>query len=141
MAVVAEIGTAHGGSLHKARELIRAAADAGADYVKFQWVYAREILHPKTGGVPLPGGTVPLYERFRRLEVPPDFFAALRDYARERGCGFICSPFGLQSLAELLAIEPDAVKIASPELNHYPLLEALSRHNAGLAAAGKPPVP
>ena len=33
--VIAEIGTGHGGSLGKARELIAAAAESGADCAKF----------------------------------------------------------------------------------------------------------
>ena len=38
--IVAELGTAHGGSLNKAKELIGEAARAGADYAKFQVVFA-----------------------------------------------------------------------------------------------------
>ena len=72
--ICAEIGTSHGGSIEKAKELIRAAADAGADSVKFQWVYADEILHPATGLVTLPGGNISLYNRFKELEVDSDFF-------------------------------------------------------------------
>ena len=132
--IVAEIGTSHGGKLAAAHALIHAARDAGADAVKFQWVYAAEILHPKSGLVPLPGGDVPLYRRFLDLEVTPDFFASCRDEAHKSGAAFFCSPFGLRSLAELLALHPDGVKIASPELNHYPLLEALA------AAPNRPPV-
>ena len=45
MTIIAEIGTAHGGNLSKAFELIDASKDAGADFVKFQWVYADEILY------------------------------------------------------------------------------------------------
>jgi sialic acid synthase SpsE len=123
--IVAEIGTSHRGSLESAKTLIHAARDAGADAVKFQWVYADEILHPKSGLVPLPGGDVPLYQRFQDLEMPPDFYAACLAEAHESGLQFFCSPFGLRSLAELVAIHPDAIKIASPELNHYPLLNAL----------------
>ena len=126
MTVIAEIGTAHGGSFEKARQLIDAAADAGADAVKFQWVYADEILHPDTGFVALPGGETRLYDRFRALEMPPAFFADCLAYAHQKGMQFACSPFGLKSLAELLEIRPDAVKIASPELNHEPLLRALA---------------
>ena len=113
--ISAEIGTSHGGSLEKAFQLIDAAVSAGADSVKFQWVYAHEILHPNTGLVQLPGGAVPLYQRFQQLEVAPTFFKQVRDYAKSKGCGFICSPFGLQSLEELVAISPDAIKIASPD--------------------------
>lgn len=126
MMIVAEIGTSHGGSLTKAKQLIDAAVDAGADAVKLQWVYADEILHPDTGFVPLHGENVRLYDRYTSLEVAPDFFANCLEYAHQKGAQFICSPFGLRSLAELLGIKPDAVKIASPELNHLPLLRALA---------------
>lgn len=124
--ISAEIGTSHNGSLKKAKELISAAAEAGADSVKFQWVYAEEILHPNTGLVSLPTGNIPLYNRFRQLEVSPQFFSEAKDYAHKVGCEFICSPFGLKSVQELVDIVPDKIKIASPELNHYPLLKKIA---------------
>lgn len=139
--ISAEIGTSHGGNREKARQLIDAAAAAGADSVKFQWVYAQEILHPNTGLVNLPGGAIPLYKRFQQLEVPAAFFQEVRDYARSKGCQFICSPFGLQSLEELAALAPDAIKIASPELNHQPLLQRLAEIRRTQASQGQTPVP
>jgi len=138
MTIVAEIGTAHGGSLQKAYNLIDEAHEAGADAVKFQWVYADEILHPNTGYVTLPGGKVRLYDRFRELEVEPSFFAKCLDYAHGRGMSFVCSPFGLRSFRELMQIHPDAIKIASPEVNHFPLLRAIASYTAQeLSSAGK----
>lgn len=125
--IIAEIGTTHGGSISKAKDLIQACAESGADFVKFQWVYADEILHPNTGFVSLPGGNIRLYDRFKQLELTIDFYAEVKDYAKSCGCGFICSPFGLRSLKELISINPDAIKIASPELNHFPLLAELTR--------------
>ena len=71
--IIAELGTAHGGSIVKAKELVDAAVSSGADCVKFQIVYADEILHPNTGLVPLPGGDTRLYDVFKKLEVPPAF--------------------------------------------------------------------
>lgn len=139
--VSAEIGTSHGGSLEKAYQLIDAAAEAGADSVKFQWVYAHEILHPNTGLVQLPGGSIPLYERFQQLEVPASFFQQVQEYAKSKGCQFICSPFGLKSLEELVALNPDAIKIASPELNHQPLLQQLAQIRQKQRAQGQIPVP
>lgn len=139
--VSAEIGTSHGGSLEKAYQLIDAAAEAGADSVKFQWVYAHEILHPNTGLVQLPGGAIPLYERFQQLEVPASFFQQVQEYARSKGCQFICSPFGLKSLEELVALNPDAIKIASPELNHQPLLQRLAQIRQAQRTQGQVPVP
>jgi sialic acid synthase SpsE len=139
--IIAEIGTSHGGSYEKAEKLINAASEAGCDAVKFQWVYADEILHPDTGFVQLPGGNIRLYDKFRQLEVKPDFFKNASDYAKNKGLKFICSPFGLRSLEELLGIHPDAVKIASPELNHIPMLCALAQYRTRQKISGQVPVP
>ena len=126
MKIIAEIGTSHGGNLEKAKELIDLSVESGADFVKFQWVYASEILHPKTGLVNLPTGTIPLYDRFKELEVSPEFFEECLQYTHKKGAQFLCSPFGIRSLKELVSIKPDAIKIASPELNHIPLLKNLA---------------
>lgn len=126
--IIAEIGTAHNGSLEKAFALIDEAKNAGADIIKFQWVYADEILHPDTGFVNLPGGSIRLYDRFRELEEPADFFKKCLDYTHSRGLLFACSPFGIRSLEELVKIKPDAIKIASPEVNHIPLLERAAEY-------------
>jgi sialic acid synthase SpsE len=69
----------------------------GADCVKFQLVYADEILHPNTGVVPLPGGPVRLYDRFRELEMEASFFADMKAYVESKGLVFLCTPFGLRS--------------------------------------------
>ncbi len=139
--IIAEIGTSHEGSLEKAKQLVDCAVDAGCDAVKFQWVYASEILHPETGFVQLPAGRIPLYERFRQLECSPSFYEEMLRYAHSKGVQFVCSPFGLKSLDELLQIHPDYVKIASPELNHYPLLKRLSEFRARQSALNETPVP
>lgn len=138
--VIAEIGTSHEGSVEKAKALIDCAVDAGADGVKFQWVYADEILHPDTGFVKLPTGNIRLYDRFRQLECPPSFYKEMMDYAHERNVKFVCSPFGLKSLEELLALKPDYVKIASPELNHFPMLKALAACREDQKKNGENPV-
>lgn len=128
MTIIAEIGTSHGGNLDKAYRLIDAAKEAGADCVKFQWVYADEILHENTGFVKLPTGNIRLYDRFKELECPADFYRSCMEYSRNQGLLFACSPFGLRSLNELADLEPDAIKIASPEVNHIPLLKACAEY-------------
>lgn len=126
--VIAEIGTSHQGSLEKAYELIDAAYEAGADVVKFQWVYADEILHPDTGFVNLPTGNIALYQRFKQLECNIDFYKDCLAYVHKKNLLFSCSPFGIKSLNDLLSINPDIIKIASPELNHFPMLEELASY-------------
>jgi len=124
--LIAEIGTGHGGDLSKALELVAAAAEAGADCAKFQCVFAEEIIHPRTGLVPLPGGATPLFEVFRRLERGTDFYASLKEATEARGLLFLCTPFGERSAALLRDIGVGAMKVASPELNHLPLLRQLA---------------
>jgi sialic acid synthase SpsE len=156
--VIAELGTSHGGDPVKAREMIDAAREAGAACVKFQMVYAGEILHPLTGEVALPGGRIRLYDSFKALERPLDFYRELKVYTESRGLLFLCTPFGRRSAAELASLEPRCMKIASPELNYRGLLEAIASYglptllSAGVAKladieaaldifAGNPPKP
>jgi sialic acid synthase SpsE len=130
--VIAELGTSHQGDLGRARALIDAAVDAGAECVKFQLVHADEILHPRSGFVPLPTGTIALYDTFRALERGLDFYAALKGHAESAGALFLCSPFGLRSARELRQLRCGAMKIASPELNHFPLLREVSGYGLPL---------
>ena len=130
--VVAELGTGHLGSMDRARALVDAAAAAGADCAKFQLVYADEILHPLSGVVELPTGRVELYRQFKDLEQPLSFYADLKSYAESLGLLFLCSPFGLRSARELRSLGVAALKIASPELNHLPLLEEVARYGLPL---------
>ena len=139
--IIAEIGTSHEGSIQKAKQLVDAAVESGANTVKFQWVYADEILHPNTGFVQLPTGKIPLYQRFRELECNPDFYYELQDYVHKKGAKFCCSPFGLKSLEQLLSINPDFVKIASPELNHFKMLEKLADYRENQKKQSQPVVP
>jgi len=126
--VIAEIGTGHGGDLAKARDLIAASAGAGADFAKFQCVIADEIVHPATGVVPLPGGDVRIYDRFKALEEDEDFYLALKEECEARGLAFLCTPFGLRSASLLKRIGSRVLKVASPELNHLPLLEEIASY-------------
>ena len=126
--IVAEIGTAHGGSLERAYRLIDSAVNSGADCIKFQIVYADEIIHPKTGIVSLPGGDVDLYAKFKSLERDTEFYRKLKDYVEGKGAMFLCTPFGIKSARILHNLNVEAVKIASPELNHFPLLREISMY-------------
>jgi sialic acid synthase SpsE len=120
--IIAEAGTSHGGDEAKARDLVAAAHDAGADCVKFQAVFADEIVHPAAGSIDLPGGRTAIFEAFRRVEVGETFYAHLREHCGALGISFLCTPFGVRSARMLRRIGVDAMKIASPEVNHTRLL-------------------
>ena len=124
--IIAELGTSHNADISKAREMIDAAAKAGASCAKFQMVFADEILSPNTGDVSLPGGMIPLYDRFKTLEAPLEFYEQIKEYTESRGLLFLCTPFGLKSASLLRKMKPKFVKIASPELNFTGLLEEIA---------------
>lgn len=119
--VIAEIGNNHEGDLERARELVRAAASAGADAVKFQTYKTEQFVRAADA------------ERFARLksfELSQHDFASLADLARSEGLLFVSTPLDLESAA-FLEETADAVKIASGDNTFYPLLEHV-------AASGKP---
>ncbi len=120
--LIAEAGTGHGADLGRALELVDAAAEAGVDCVKFQAVFADELIHPLTGPVALPGGAVDLFASFRAVEREADFYRRVKERAEARGLLFLATAFGIRSARLLRDIGVRALKIASPELNHYPLL-------------------
>ncbi|MGL4524214.1 MAG: N-acetylneuraminate synthase family protein [Spirochaetia bacterium] len=127
MYIIAEIGSGHQGDLTLAKELIHATKESGADCAKFQAIFADEIVHPNVGRVPLPTGEISLYEKFLDLECSIDFYARLKEETQAVGLDFLCTPFGLKSLAMLKSLNVDAYKVASPELNHVPLLQGISQ--------------
>ncbi len=129
---IAEIGTSHLGSFDKARRMIDAARDAGATTAKFQWVIADEIVSQHAGVISLPSGATNIYQYFVSVEQEPEFYAKLKSYTEACGLRFLCSVFGLRSLELLLQLKSERVKIASPEVNHIQLLEALAQHHVSV---------
>ncbi len=127
--IMAEAGSSHNGDLNRAFRLIDAAVRAGADGVKFQVIIADEIVHPLTGDIELPGGRIPIYRRFKELERGYEFYAQIKEYTEKQGPVFLCSAFGIESARLLHSLNIQAIKIASPELNHYPLLEEVSGYD------------
>ncbi|MBN1412007.1 MAG: N-acetylneuraminate synthase family protein [Spirochaetales bacterium] len=127
--IIAEIGTSHQGDLAKAVDLIKAAKDAGADCVKFQLVFADEIIHPGAGLVDLPSGNIDLYSQFKKLEIDLLFLRELKGQTEKYGLLFLCTPFGIKSSRILHDLGVTVFKIASPELNHVPLIKEIAGYN------------
>ena len=124
--IIAEAGTAHNGQLSKGLKLIEAAQKAGADCIKFQIVFASEIVHPLCGNIDLPGGKISIFKRFQQLEQPFEFYQHLKKEAESAGLLFLASVFGEKSAEIMLKLNAFCIKIASPELNHLPLLKYLA---------------
>jgi N-acetylneuraminate synthase len=127
--VVAEIGNNHDGSIRQAERLIEAAAEAGADAVKFQTHIAEAEMLPSTPTPP--HFDEPRFEFTKRMELSRDDHLRLKALAEERGLVFFSSPFSVQAVALLEEVGVPAYKIASGEVTNPPLVEAV-------AATGRP---
>jgi sialic acid synthase SpsE len=124
--IVAAIGSNHDGSFERAGRLIDLAAAAGADAVKFQSYRAVSLLTRRSRRADGGWQTVEDYPTVERLELPVRWHAPLRDHARARGMAFLSSP-GDEGRASLLAaLGVPALRIASGDLTHVPLLETVA---------------
>lgn len=130
--IIAEAGVNHNGSLETAKRLVDAAAQAGADCVKFQTyiteedtsVFAAQADYQKqnTGD-----GGQSQYEMLKKLELGYEQFRELKRYCGEKGILFLSSPFELRSVEFLEKLDIPFWKIASSEITNYPFLKKIAQ--------------
>jgi len=133
--IVAEAGVNHNGDVGLALRLIAAAADAGADVVKFQTFRADRLVTADAPKADYQLETTDAGESqlgmLRRLELSADDHRRLMDGCRRHGVGFLSTPFDAESANLLEALGVEAYKIGSGDLTNLPLL----RH---VASKGRP---
>jgi len=125
--IIAEAGVNHNGSLDLAKRLVDAAADAGADAVKFQTFKADKLVSreaPKAGyQLANTDNQESQYEMIKKLELDEAAHAILIEYCKSKGIEFLSTPFDLESL-DLLARRLDLfrIKLPSGDITNAPLL-------------------
>jgi len=128
--VIAEAGVNHNGDVGLAKELIDAAADAGADAVKFQTFSPdRLVAHtaPKAPYQVERSGSGSQESMLAGLVLPSSAYLELIAHANERAILFLSTPFDMESVDLLLSLGMAAVKIGSGDLTHDPLLRYVAR--------------
>ena len=127
--VIAEVGINHNGDLSIAKRLVDAAAEAGADAVKFQKrtlteVYQHALLDdPRIGEQGLQY-IVPI---LKECELSDADFTELWEYCRARGIMALCTPWDRTSVDFIDRLGTPAFKIGSPDMTNAPLLEYVAR--------------
>ena len=129
--VIAEIGLNHGGSLALAKELMREAKNSGVKYVKFQTYkselrisqvyrsnnYFEEVVDTEEN----------LFSMFKKNELTESDWKEIFKYGNELGLYVFSAVFDDESLELLENLKCPAYKIASMDVNNYPLIEKIAR--------------
>jgi len=130
--LIAEVAQAHDGSLGFAHTFIDAAAQAGADAVKFQTHFADdESTQDEPFRVKFSKQDASRFDYWKRLEFTDEEWAGLADHAREKKLIFLSSAFSSRALDLLERLGMPAWKIASGEVLSPGFLERV-------CASGKP---
>ena len=129
--IIAEIGVNHNGEVDLAKRLVDEAQKAGATAVKFQTFDVDSIIvknapkatyHIETTGTDDHGSW---YQLLQSQALTKAEFQCLFEYSRELGLEFISTPYDIPSANLLRDIGCSTVKIASTDVNNFPLLRAV----------------
>jgi len=131
--VIAEAGVNHNGSLARAKELIRKAAEAGADAIKFQ-TYKADKLVTKTAprfwdwkGEEKKKGTQ--HDSYSIIDkFPLKHYPELISTCRKHGIEFLSTPFDEESADALVKFGMKAIKVSSSDVTNLPFLTHLAKH-------------
>lgn len=128
--IIAEAGVNHNGSIEIAKQLIDVAADAGADYVKFQ-TFKTENLVSKTAKKAnyqqenMPEASESQFEMLKKLELNIEQHHELIDYCKQKNIRFLSTAFDLESIDLLNSLQLDLFKIPSGEITNLPYLKKI----------------
>lgn len=129
--IIAEAGVNHNGDRGMAFALIDAAAEAGADAVKFQTFDAIKLASkhaPKASyQKKLTNGDESQLDMLKKLELPKEWHSDLKRHCILRGIEFLSTAFDSDSLRFLNDLGVNRFKIPSGELANGPLLWQFAR--------------
>ncbi|WP_126428728.1 N-acetylneuraminate synthase [Brevibacillus marinus] len=125
--IIAEAGVNHNGSLAIAKDLIRVAAEAGADAVKFQTFQAEKIISRYAEKAAYQKQTTKAdesqLEMVKKLELDVAAHLELKAYCDQFQIQFLSTPFDLESVDLLVRqLHVRKLKVPSGEITNGPLL-------------------
>ncbi len=126
--IIAEAGVNHNGDYELARKLVSVAADAGADFVKFQTFKADKIVIESAKKAVYQerntnNGDDSQYAMLKQLEMPEEWYPKLIKFAQEQGIQFLSTGFDIESIDFLEKLGSPLFKIPSGEITNKPFLQ------------------
>ena len=128
--IIAEAGVNHNGDLALAKQLVSAAATAGADAVKFQSFHAAEVAAPSAHQAVYQQSRSKAssqVDMLRRLELDREAHVLLLEQCIDEGVEFLSTPFDRPSADLLVELGVPMIKIGSGELTNLPFLDYVAR--------------
>lgn len=130
--IIAEISANHNQSYEVAKEMVKAAFEAGANAVKLQTYTPQTMtLDVKNKYFMIDKGTIwdgkNLYDLYKEAYTPWEWQPKLKAYADELGITLFSSPFDKTSVDFLEEMGVSAYKIASFEITDLPLIEYVAK--------------
>ena len=127
--IIAEAGVNHNGDMQLAKQLIEAAANAGADVVKFQTFQADQLATTKAAKASYQQQTTDKTENqqamLKRLELSFDQHQQLISYCQNSNIEFLSTAFDDPSIDLLNTLNLKRFKIPSGEITNLPYLRRL----------------
>ena len=124
--IIAEAGVNHNGDIKLAKQLIDAAADSGADYVKFQTFSADRIVTKSADKAEyqkkFSDSSESQYEMLKRLELSVEMHLELIEHCEQRLIKFLSTGFDIKSVDLLVGLGLNLLKIPSGEITNLPFL-------------------
>lgn len=132
--IIAEAGVNHNGSLELAKQLVKKAYEAGADYVKFQTFKAEKGISRKAKKAVYQIENTgkdeeSQLEMVKKLELSYKDHQILIDYCNEIGINFFSTAFDFDSIEYLHSLRLGIWKIPSGEVTNYPFLKRVAAFN------------
>ena len=128
---IAEAGINHDGDVIKAKKMIDAAVEAGADYVKFQSFKAKKLVTPDALTSSYIDQGSHKGESFQnllqRLELNENDHHELKNHCDKKNIKFLSTAFDADSFDFLVALGIDIVKVASGDVTNLPLLKHMAK--------------
>jgi sialic acid synthase SpsE len=138
--IVAEISGNHGGDLENALRLIRAAANAGADAVKFQCFEPERLAARRAtrADVLALAGGIPLIDLYRKIHTPKEWFPRLAWQAKHRGLQWFSSVFDPADVAFLETLNCPRYKISAFEMLDWDIIKAVRETGKPIVMSVRP---
>jgi len=130
--IIAEAGVNHNGDIELAKKLISVAAEAGADYVKFQSFKTDNLVTKDAEMADYQkeniGATDSQYNMLKKLELSEEDHKLLIDACKSAGIKFLSTAF-CEDTADFLEDKVDLYKVPSGEITNIPYLKHLAAKN------------